>query len=222
MRIFVTDQKVRRELEELEVDGSIERFGANLQAIFTNNYGVNKVDYFLHRKIDTLIEVGQGGDLRVRTKVILRNDAPSGPRSNLLGGIENNLPPGTNRQTLSFLVPTGARLGGLRIDGKKGGSIVYSDSKHPVVWDVVTIPPGEKSVVSLVYVVRGGASLDGDGGALSFTLLPQPMLNVDELTATVLSPGGYVIADEASETELVITRAFDRPVSINVRFELAS
>ncbi len=223
LKIFVTDQKVRQELEALEADGSIERFGTNLQAVFTNNYGVNKVDYYLQRKIDTRIEIGQGGDVRVKTEVRLRNDAPAGPRSDLLGGVENDLPPGTNRQTLSFLTPTGAKLGALRVDGKTGGSIVYSDSKHPVVWDVITIPPGEKSVVSLTYVVRGGASLDNDGGALSFTLLPQPMLNVDELTATVVAPGGYeIVGQDSSGEELVIDRAFDRVVTIGARFEPTS
>jgi hypothetical protein len=224
LKIFVTDQKVRNELEELNADGSIERFGRNLQMVFTNNYGVNKVDYYLHRSIDTRVEVGQGGDVRVRTEVTLRNEAPDdGEPSDLLGGIENDLPPGTNRQTLSFLAPTGAKLGALRVDGKTGGSIVYTDSKHPVVWDVVTIPPGEKAVVSLVYVVKAGATLDEDGGTLSLTLLPQPMLNVDELTATVVAPGGYAIEEGGtSMDELVVERAFDKPVVLEARFEPAS
>lgn len=219
LKIFVTDQKARRELEALEADGSLERFGANLQTVFTNNYGVNKVDYFLHRKIDTRIEIGRGGDLRVRTRVTLRNDAPDGPPSDLLGGIEKNLPPGTNRQTLSFLAPEGAKLGALRIDGDRGGSIEYTDSKHPVVWGVVTIPPGEKSVATLVYVVRAGATLEEDGGALSFTLLPQPMINPDELTATVVAPAGYSIVGGQSEDELVVNGPFNRPLTLTPRFE---
>lgn len=223
LTVFVKDQTARAQLEELEADGSIEGFGPNLQAVFSNNYAINKVDYYLHREIDTKIEIGDGGDLRVTTEVTLRNDAPDGPRSNLLGGIENNLPPGTNRQTVNFLVPVNAKVGGLTVDGKRGGSIQYIDSKHPIVWDVVTIPPGEESVVSLVYVVNGGASLSADGAELSFTLLPQPMLNVDELTATVFAPGGYVLSGgDESEKDLVVQGPFERPTTLTARFEPAS
>jgi hypothetical protein len=224
LKVYVAGGEDQATLDDLHATGSLERFGPNLQAVFHNNYGINKVDYFLHREMDSRIEIGAGGDLRVTTTVLLRNEAPEGPPSTLLGGIENDLVPGTNRMILNFLAPTGAKLGRIEIDGKSSGSITYSDSGHPTIWDVVTVPPGEESIAKLVYVVPGGAAIDEEGGRLSFSFLPQPTLNVDDFTMTLVVPSGYSVAGhELSEgNELVLERQLEEPLTLDLEFEPTS
>lgn len=221
LKLFVDDGDDQSVLEGLGATGTVARYGPNLQAVFHNNYGINKVDYYLHRSIDTEIEIGAGGDLRVTTRVLLRNDAPTGPPSNLLGGVENDLVPGTNRMILNFMVPTGSKLGRLKVDGESAGSINYSDSGHPAIWDVVTIPPGEESIAELVYVVPGGASIDADGGRLSFSFLPQPAFNVVDLTMTLEVPSGYSVTGHELEpnNELVIRHELQAPLTVELELE---
>jgi hypothetical protein len=218
LKIFVGGPD-RIELQNLHADGSIQRFGSNLQAIFHNNYGVNKVDYYLHRTIETRVEVEAGGDLRVETRVELRNDAPTGEASDLLGGIDNDLAPGTNRMTLNFVTPTGAKMRRLIVDGRTLRPLVYSDSKHPTTWDVISIPPGAESVATLVYIVPRGASLGSEEGNLLFSFLPQPSLNVEDFTLTVVPPAGYTIDDPSvRDDSFMMHRELDAPLTVRVDF----
>ena len=221
LMVFSADDADQAHLEALDVDGSLTQYGPNLQNVFHNNYAINKVDFYLRRQIDTLIELGSGGDLSVTTEVTLRNDAPPGPESDLLGGVDNNVPPGTNRMTLNFLLPLRARAGQMRVDGERDASIGYTDSGHPLIWDVVTIPPGETTVVELMYVVPHGASLGPDGGELSFSFVPQPALNADKLEVRVRAPGYTVSSgDRVGVNEHVTKQDLVTPETFTYRIEL--
>jgi hypothetical protein len=187
--VYSTDDEDEEVLEELGAAGALESLGQNLQMVFHNNYGVNKVDYYLRRAIQTEIEVASNGDLRVETSVRLRNRAPSGRESDLLGGKETRLAPGANRMTLNFVLPKGANAGRFLVDGEETVPAVQRDSGHPLVWDVLTIPPGGESIVKLVYEVPNGASIGADGGSMSFTFVPQAALDVDDFHLRVSAPG---------------------------------
>jgi Protein of unknown function (DUF4012) len=218
--VYATDAGDQRDLEALGVDGSLKSFGPNVQMVFHNNYAVNKVDYFLYRSIDTSIEIGTGGDLRVTTEVSLRNDAPAGPASDLLGGLDTNLRPGANRMILNFLLPEGARPGRIRVDGDPRSTFRHSDSGYPVVWDVLVVRPGEEAHVALTYVVPQAASVGPSAGELAFAFVPQPALNPETATVSVEAPG-YALSDgqQSSPHEFSIERELTSPLALALRLD---
>lgn len=202
--VYSVDEEDEDVLEELGTAGTLDGLGQNLQMVFHNNYGVNKVDYYLRRSVETEIEVAENGDLRVETAVRLRNGAPRGEESDLLGGKETRLTPGANRMTLNFVLPKGSKAGRFRVDGEEAVPAIQRDSGRPLVWDVLTIPPGKESVAKLVYEVPSGASMSGEGGSLSFTFVPQPALDVDAFELRVSAPGFVLSAAESDGADPVL------------------
>src|SRR5918994_6691307 len=77
LKVYSRDDATQDKLEELGVDGDFTDAGPNVQMVFTNNYGPTKLDYFLHRSIDTSIALQAQDEARIRTTVTLTNTAPA-------------------------------------------------------------------------------------------------------------------------------------------------
>jgi hypothetical protein len=121
--------------------------------------------------------------------------------------------------TLSFLLPAGAASPRLEIDGRPRTPLTHEDEGHPVVWSVLSIPPGESSLVVASYEVPGAASLAEDTGTYSMSFVPQPMVTPDELSVTVEPPPGFAFddvegGDVTSDGSAGFSGRFARPVEI--------
>ncbi|HEY7873943.1 MAG TPA: DUF4012 domain-containing protein, partial [Actinomycetota bacterium] len=115
LKVFSATPAEQSALETLGADGSYASEGPNVQMVFNNNYGLNKVDFYLHWEIETVAELTPQGEALVTTTAHLENRAPKGPRSLILGQENRRLKPGENRMTLNFLVPRGSETGQLTI-----------------------------------------------------------------------------------------------------------
>lgn len=207
-------------LAELGLHGAYPRSGPHTQLIFNNNYGINKVDYFLQRSIDSTIELEASGAAHVTTTIALRNGAPAGPRSLLLGLGGNGTPAGTNRMIMSFLLPQGASITSLEVGGDARSPILHSEGLHPVAWFVTDIAAGESQRATIRYDVEGAASLTGQEDDFVFAFVPQASVNADEISVTVIPPNGYSFeavegAEVSSDGRLSVSRTMDETVSIS-------
>lgn len=222
VKVYVRDRHLRAELNDLELDGSFRRYGA-VQMIFNTNYSVNKVDYFLERDITTRIVLNDRGDASVTTKVKLTNTAPSEPASVLLGpGIEGD-PIAVNRMTLSVLVPPGAQVRRLSIDGTPASRAqTYDENGYPVVWGIAEIPSGHVTRVVARYDVPQLAALSEAGGRLQFTLFPQAAPQPAEFDLTIVAPDGFAIGTgEAGRRLFSSAGLLDEPASVDLRLVAA-
>lgn len=203
LKIYSRDDGDQRALEELRADGGYEAAGPNIQLVFNNNAVPSKVDYFLTRTIDTEVRVDQDGTALVTTKVTLRNTAPDGPPSLLLGpniagdpkGLENDTP-GINRMFLDVLLPRGAHYEDYRFNGRSKLAPRDYEAGHPVVWRLLTIPAGETTVVEVVYSSRNLVDMDADGGTFHLTLVPQTTVFPDRYSFALVPPLGYEVVEE--------------------------
>jgi hypothetical protein len=223
LRVFDRELTNQEALAGLGVIGEPAR---NSQMVFHNSYGANKVDAFLHREIRTTVRPQGGGGALVESVITLRNDAPSGPRSLLLGPPPDEIapeglkayPPGLNRMVLSVLLPEGA--GDSQMVSAERGRIspyITRERGRNVVWQLLQIPPGESETVTLSYKIMS-SSADDD---FSMTLEPQNLVNPDEFSLRVIPPPGYVLVFDGSEVAgaLEITGVLDEPKPVHVELD---
>jgi hypothetical protein len=194
LQLYSRDDEVQSGLVDLEAAGDYQSAGPNVQLVFHNNYGTNKVDYFLERSIDTSIELGRDGSADVTTRVTMVNNAPPGPDSPLLTSADEDVATGVNSMLLNYLVPETSEILGLRMSGERERPFEYFDEDFPVAWAVVEIPPGESISVTLRYRVHGAVEFVQDAWRASFTMVPQPTATPDRYSISILPPDGFTIS----------------------------
>jgi hypothetical protein len=176
------------------VHGWLEEDDPNVQMVFHNNYGVNKVDVFLQRSVATSVQITPTGEANVTTDVVLSNSASGDPPSLLLGdGSVTGV--GTNRMLLNLLAPEGSSIDSLTVDGKKRRALIYAEEDGlQVAWDVVEVEPGGEARVSLTYTVPNAVSFSETRGEyFAMTLLPQALSRPDAFSLRVEPPPGFRI-----------------------------
>ena len=191
------------------VDGDYGAAGPNVQLLYGNNAAANKVDYFLARTIDTLVELEPDGDALVTTSIELVNNVPpDAPDSILFGpGVEGDRA-GINGMVLYLLMPEGSRLTRSTIDGAPSEPLTGREGEHPVVYDLVEILPSETSTVEFTY--RMPAAWDVGDGTFAFDLFPQATAVPDRFSLEVHPPEGPA---------LVRRGILDRTISVRTKFE---
>jgi hypothetical protein len=193
LKVYSGDPEEQAAMVSLHADGNYASWGPAAQLVFNENYAVNKVDYYLHRTVDTRVELHPEGGATFTTSVAVENHAPSTPPSLLIGEEEGVVPPGTNRMVLAVALPSGAEADRTESDGETLTPFTYKDSGHTVMWDLVTVPPGETAHVIFVYSLRG-PPLRG-GGELTMTLVPQTTVNPDRFSFELIPAGGSEVID---------------------------
>lgn len=197
LKVYSRDEADRAALRTLEADGDYTRFGPNLQMVFHNNFGANKVDYFLQREVETTVDITDDGEARVQTELTLTNAAPDGPPSVLLGNRAfTPYEPGLNGMFVNFLLPEEAQVHRFLVDGEQSPYILHRDGRFPVAWDLLRIPPGGTTRVVVRYRVQGVLRTDGDETTFSMALFPQALVRPDESTLTVRAPDGVELVPE--------------------------
>jgi hypothetical protein len=206
-------------LAQLGAAGDFTTAGPNLQLVFHNNAAANKVDYFLQRTIQTRVRLDEEGDARITTTAVLKNDAPPGPDSYLLGPGIGGDTAGLNRMYLSFLLPKAAQLEAFAVDQKSVIPFQHQEAGYPVAWSLVEVSSGETARVTVDYTVPDAADISDGGGTFDFTLTPQATARPDRYFLTVSGPQGYEVTagslrDENAKGSFSSRGSLVRPLSI--------
>lgn len=172
LMLYLSDEESATRLESLGLDGGFEPTRSNLQMIVHNNASANKTDYFLRAKQATQIRLTKDDVVEVSTDMTVRNDAPAGPPSVLLGPGVRGDRPGMNRMYLNFVLPKGAKSVAMEVDGRSSFSLRAEEKGHPVVWGVVELEPGEQHTMTARYQLP----FVGETIPFSITLVPQPLI----------------------------------------------
>ena len=213
IQVYSRDSEDQAMLETLGADGPLPGTRDNIQMVYNNSFGNNKVDYFLDRRIDTRIHLNATGDARVEVVATLENQAPDGPKSLLLGpnGTEAG-PPGRNEMVLNFLLPRGARVESFTSDvgPDPAQPFVFEDSMRPVTWDEVTMLPGDRHEITVTYFLDH--FVDERTGRFDIELVPQPRVFPDRASMVVSAPEGYSLSAPGS-TETSSTLEWSAPLT---------
>ena len=184
---YANARGLQADLIAADLGGDFTGSGPNVQFVYHNNRGINKVDYFLDREIETEIELTEAGEATVTTTISLDNDAPDGPPSYSLGpGLEGD-PPGLNRMYLNAIMPKGARVIGFAVNGKTRRPQLETELGYPVAWDQVEIQPGGRAEVMVQYYVRHAFD---PGGTFEMVFYPHAAVRPDLLRVQISGPEG--------------------------------
>jgi hypothetical protein len=147
------------------------------------NFGANKANYYLQRKIRMVGSVSKGGDLLYQLSVSYKNNSPN-----------HTWPGGDYKNYLRFFAPPGSKFGDLDLgDGRKPvvSPIVSADvlsgiSKSQflvreatesgyLTWGtLLTVPVGQETTVTLTFNRPKVLDLLSKTNTLNFTFLKQP------------------------------------------------
>ena len=201
LSVYSRTSESQRALREIEAAGEYgPKRETNVQLVFHNNYTVSKVGYYLERSISTDIELTERGEALVTTEVTMRNLAPDGPPSLLLGpGVQGD-EPGLNRMLFNVLVPRGSTFEEIEVDGAEVPLLEFRDGRFPVSWDVVEIPPGGDARVKVTYRVVNAISTDDGIPTFRFRMVPQALVNPDRFSITIEAPSGLALAEGHPDT----------------------
>lgn len=185
----------------------------NMQMVFHNNYGANKVDYFLQRRVETEIRLQSDGSADVETSITLENHAPDRGSDILLGRTHK----GENRMQINVMLPLGANPDSIIVNGDKQQPLTFLDSDHLIIWDYLEISPGDDATVVVRYEAPGHYLAN----RYVLTLVPQPMVNPDEHSVAIYPPEAFLMRERFSTGILQgFTRSgpHDRPWEIELEF----
>jgi Protein of unknown function (DUF4012) len=199
LKVFDSTDEHQDALEKVHADGGIGSYGPNTQLVFHNQLGAIKIDYFLRRKVDTQIRLDDAGTAHVTTTVTMRNTAPDGPPSLLLGPHYPNDAPGLNRMLLSVALPETAEQIETFIDGKQSTPDEGMETTHPVVSDFLEIPSGKTKTYEVTYELPKAVSTVEDSDTFELTLQRQPSATPDILRVTITPPKGFSIMDPVGQ-----------------------
>ena len=221
VKIFSRHGEDQKLLEDLDLDGNYDTRGSSAQMAFNINYALNKVDYFLQRHVSTEIRLQPDGTAVVNTTMQMKNGAPTGPVSILLGQ-GDELPVGTNRMMVNLLMPPGSIVGSMNVGPQQSGPFTYTDENSPVVWDVISIAPGGQETVSVTYQIPAAIQVFGDDTVFDFVLFPQPTVNPDTYSLRIQPPPGVQVVNTQGMTAdgvLSMNGTLEEPVVVRMQME---
>lgn len=221
LKVYVGDDRAEATLSDAGVDGSFRASGDNVQFLWHNNLAANKVDYFMRRSISTTVVLTQAGNAKVLSEVRLRNSAPEGPPSELIGSGVGGDRPGLNRMQVNLLLPRDARIDRYALAGRVRPVLSEEEAGFPVLWDIVEVQPQSTISLQVAYTVPGAVDLSSGHGAFEMTLFPQALVTPDSYSVRVVPPYEYSIAHSTegrrdADGSIVRTGTLSRETSISV------
>jgi hypothetical protein len=214
LKIYSTSEDEQEALDTLSASGYSWADVPNVQMIWHNNYGGNKLDYYARRDIETKITFESPEVMAVDTTAIMRNLTPD--ESPLLQ-VGPSARRGINVMTLNVMAPEEATFGGRSTNGRQGRAIVYPEGTHPVTWRLLRVGPGEE----LAHRVEYRAPTHEEDGEVEMWFVPQPMFVADDLALELQAPPGYLLEDVGSSgaptRRLSMTKTLNDTVKLRIR-----
>lgn len=160
---FPAEQEV---LEETKLGHIVPGDTAPLAEVVINNFGGNKMDYYLKRDIEYVAD-GCDGDMRNSTVTVRLTNTAGDVKSlpeYVAGGmglppdLPFKVPPGTMVSSVRLIATKGAKLVGLTANGERTAAITKAERGHPAFEVQVVIPPGQSGelVFQLSEPTAGG------------------------------------------------------------------
>lgn len=190
LQMVTTKQQEEPLFDGLGVSGRMAPPDGDFLGVVTQNAGGNKLDAYLHRRVDYRAELDPAtGDLRGHLRVTLENRAPgSGLPAYVYGLAEPPLPEGHNRLYVSVYTPW--RLADARLDGNPLPMAAENELGRRVYSTYVVIPPGESRTLALDL----GGRLP-EASQYTLRLHRQATVEPDDVRTTLVVPSGWAVGD---------------------------
>ncbi|MGH2631357.1 MAG: DUF4012 domain-containing protein [Actinomycetota bacterium] len=188
LAVYATDEDAQQALERLGAAGTFE-LGENPMAVVWQDASANRAGFFAEHAVDSQVTLDSNGSAQARTTVTMRNEAPDGPASELLGDGIGGVPIGSWGVDVEVYLPVDAIDPQVTVTGP---SVFDVDEAfgHPVADAYLFADPGGRSAATVTYRLDG-AAVEADGVWTYRTrVTPRPMLRPVTYSVTISLPEG--------------------------------
>lgn len=217
LQLAATDGSEQALFESIGADGALPSPAhGDVFMVAHQNFGNSKIDAYLERSVRYRAEINpQTGAISSTATITLRNTAPANGLPRIIIGNSRGEPPGTNLMNLSIYSPFGLRSA--RLDGNDLPMVRSTEAGLSVYSSQLNVPP--RSTRTLTVRLRGG--LDLSDGRYGLTVVPQPMVNPDDVAVEAVLPAGWAFegVEPADGAEISLDNANSpgRPLEVSER-----
>jgi hypothetical protein len=201
LQVYSADPTEEELLRQLGASGGVE-LGPDPILVAWDGATANRAGYFAEKSIAYRAELQPDGSAHVTIRLTLRNTAPSGPPSILLGGRGAGVPIGTYWAYANVYLPQGAEDIRGRVLGEPSVNLIEREFGHPVVLQLLRVTPGRSVTGTISYRLRDAVTEVGDRQGYRVDILPAPALRPDAYSVDIVPPSGSAI--EAADPPMAI------------------
>jgi hypothetical protein len=201
LQIYSTDPTEEELLRQLGASGELE-LGPDPLLVAWDGATGSRAGYFAEKSIAYRAELQPDGSTNVTIRLTLRNRAPSGPPSILLGVRGAGVPIGTYWAYANVYLPAGAEDIRGRVLGQPSVNLIEQEFGHPVVLQLLRVTPRGSVTGTISYRLPGALTGVGDREGFRVDILPEPALRPDEYSVDIVPPSGSAI--EATDPPMAI------------------
>ncbi|MDP9223633.1 MAG: DUF4012 domain-containing protein [Actinomycetota bacterium] len=208
IRVISFKRREERVLTSLGVTGALPSRNRDRLLVTTQNFGGNKLDYWITRQVSHTCDLRKPGFARCTTSVALRNTAPR----NLIPYVAGRHPYGLARTLLDVYVPADARLTAVGLDGHPARFGIDREDGLTAIGVVAKILPGKSAHLNVTY------RLALSGGDYSFLGVPQPLSRDATIRVVLILPSGATAtggAGKLSGNTFSFNGPFTRPIEMH-------
>jgi hypothetical protein len=180
LRIISFKRREERVLRTLRVTGDLPSVDQDRLLVTTQNFGGNKLDYWITRHISHTCNLRKPGLALCSTAVTLRNTAPRG----LISYVAGSKPYGLARTLVDVYVPGNAQVTAVGLNGHPARFGIEHEDRLTAVGVVARILRRHSAHVRVKY------RLPAPGGQYSFLGMPQPLSQDATMRIELILPSG--------------------------------
>ena len=212
LRVVSFEPAEQAVLNKLGASGELEAPEGDSTLVTGQNFGGDKLDYWIRRSVEHGCVVEVDGSATCTTRVTLANEAPPGlPRYVAVGGPAGG-PAGRSETLLEIYVPAAAHVLEVKRDGRSAKTSMRPEEGRMAVNVYVELARGDQSRVTVSYSLP-----PNDGNGLTMSASPQALTRDAHLELGIKVPSGWTVAGPGDPAggSFVYDGPFDRPL----RFE---
>jgi hypothetical protein len=188
--VYSSDRSEQADFSSLGITGEVNKNPGDYLMVLTQNFGENKMDYYMQREVAFRGRPAADGSLDVNLRITLHNAAPAGAAlTDFVGGARPHLglPANTGRSYLSVFVPSTARLKTVAVDGAAAKDVDNGPELGRRYFATpVDVAAGLSVSVVFSYTVPGAFA----GGLYRLSVQNQATVHPDRLSVDVTLPDG--------------------------------
>jgi hypothetical protein len=185
VQIWSANRQEEALLEQLKWDGGIHVNPGDYLYLTDGKLTGNKIDYYMHYKIDYTVDVASNGTATSRCQITITNTTPPNLPRTIVGtggyGVDNAV--------VSLYTPAGASPFGAALQ-----HLPHLESGAKVFVRQISLLPlsagGHPLIMAYTYHLPGAIVTEGADRFYQLTLQHQPMVNPVQVTVTVHLPEG--------------------------------
>jgi hypothetical protein len=193
LQVYSREEEEQAILRDLGVSGDAD-LGTNPLFVVWQDAVASRAGFYAEKITRHEVRLERDGSATVTTEVTLRNEAPAGPPSVLLGSGTEGVPVGYFGALVNVYLPE--RAEGIDISAEPAGvslELVEHEFGRPVAMELVGAPSGGTTTMAVTYRTPQASRRVGSGFEYRIDFLPQAALRPAPLSLVIRLPEGAEI-----------------------------